>query len=402
MKFKKTARQVFGEMWLPTFATICSLLALLVVYMYGIKRMLPGFSMSEKMTIASAKSVRLIMENPLYAPHKILQYVMAKIDHTGFIAMRGVSVVIGIAIVALFFYVVRRWFSFRVAVITTILFATSSWMLNVTRLATNDIMVLSIIAAVAYGAWLPKTKKHRTAVALGFTLLVWLLYTPGLIWFVIFGSIWQRKAVIRLMKSERATFAIIIIGLLAVLGPLFYALFHDPQLLKTYVGLSSSPLSQFVGIPKRLLLIPVKLVFYNSPISPVHGINKLPLLDIFAVAMAILGAYNYYVNDRLLDRSKLLLGGILLSCGLYALNGQVGIQILLPFVYLLVAGGIAFMLQQWFKVFPSNPFAKVLATSLLTLALVSVCFYHANRYFVAWPSMPATRAVFDQKPTHPL
>jgi hypothetical protein len=183
-----------------------------------------------------------------------------------------------------------------------------------------------------------------------------------------------------------------------VLGPLFYALFQDPQLLKTYIGLSSNPLAQLVGIPKRILLIPVKLAFYNSPISPVNGINKLPLLDIFAVAMAILGAYNYFVNDRILDRSKLLFGGIVMASGLYALNGPVGIQTLLPFVYLLVAGGIAFMLQQWFKVFPSNPIAKVMATTLLSVALISVCYYHANRYFVAWPSIPATRAVFTIQP----
>lgn len=398
MKLRKKLRQIISELWVPAFGGILALLALLAVYIYGIKRMLPGFSVSEKATIASAKSASLILQNPLYAPHKIMQYILIKFDHSGFIAMRGVSVIIGMGIVSLFFYTVRRWFSLRVAVISTILFATSSWMLHITRLATSDIMMLSIMAAIAYGAWLPRTKKHRLAVALGFALVIWLLYIPGLFWFVVIGAIWQRKTIIKLLKSERAVFIVIVIGLLALLGPLFYALFNDQMLARTYLGLSISPLTMLAGIPKRLLMIPVKLSFYNSPVNPVYNIGTLPLLDIFAVGMAILGAYNFYINDRLLDRTKILLGGIIVSCGLYALNGPVGIQILLPFVYLLIAGGIAFMLQQWFKVFPTNPFAKTIAIVLLVLSVVTVSYYNVNSYFIAWPSMPATRAVFNQKP----
>lgn len=398
MKFKKTARQLLRDIWIPAFGAVCALLALFAVYIYRITDLLPGFSTSEKLTIAGARSARAIMDNPLYAPHKVMQYFFTRLEHTGFIAMRGVSIAIALGIVALLFYTVRRWFSFRVAALTTILFATSSWMLHITRLATPDIMMLSIMAAIAYGAWLPQTKKHKTAVALGFALVVWILYIPGLVWFVIIGGIWQRKTIVRLLRNEKAVFAVIIIGLLAVLGPIVYAVYNDPALLKAYLGLSNSPFTQVIEIPKRLLLIPVKLALLNSPPNPVYGIGRLPLLDVFTVGMAILGIYNYYVNDRLLDRSKLLLGGIILASGLYALGGQVGIQILLPFVFLLVASGIAFMLGQWFKVFPSNPFAAILAGVLLIGAVVVVISYNINSYFVAWPSVPATRAAFDQKP----
>jgi hypothetical protein len=398
MKFKKTARQLLRDIWIPAFGAVCALLALFALYIYRITDLLPGFSTSERVAIAGAKSAATIMDNPLYAPHKVLQYVFTRLDHTGFIAMRGVSIVIALAVISLFFFTVRRWFSFRVAALSTVLFASSSWMLHIARLATPDIMMLSIMAAIAYGAWLPRTKKHKTAVALGFALVIWLLYIPGLVWFVLIGGLWQRKTILRVLKNEKAVFAVIIVGLLAVLGPILYAVYNDPALLKAYLGLSISPLSQIIEVPKRLLLIPVKLAILNSPPNPVYGIGRLPLLDVFTVGMVVLGIYNYYVNDRLLDRSKLLLGGIALASGLYALGGQVGIQILMPFVFLLVASGIAFMLGQWFKVFPSNPFAAVLAGVLLVAAVVTVISYNINSYFVAWPSMPATRAAFDQKP----
>ena len=109
MKFKKTARQYLGEMWAPTLGFIFASLALFGVYIYRITDLVPGFSVIEKVSIASASSARIIMNDPLNAPHKVLQYILTRIDHTGFIAMRGVSIVIAIGLVALFFYIIRRW-----------------------------------------------------------------------------------------------------------------------------------------------------------------------------------------------------------------------------------------------------------------------------------------------------
>lgn len=77
------------------------------------------------------------------------------------------------------------------------------------------------------------------------------------------------------------------------------------------------------------------------------------------------------------------------------------ISIVLPFVYLLVAGGINFMIEQWFMVFPYNPFARNLAIVLIFVAIGATGFFHFNRYYIAWPQAPATKNTYHIQPVKP-
>lgn len=397
MRLKKTAKQLYLELWQPLVGYSSMFLIVLAIFIYKIKYLVPGFSMFEKKAIYASSSGTLLMDNPLYAPHKILQYGLQKLGREGFIAMRSVSVFIAIGLVFLLFYTVKRWFSLRVAIITTALFALSSWLLFNTRSGTPDIMLVTIIGAIAYGAWLPHSTTSKTAIIVGMLLTCWLLYIPGLVWFVVLGILWQRNTIKELFTEEKLTFLIAGVGAVALLAPLFFAIYNDPGVLKSFIGLSNTPLAQLSQIPKNLLLVPYQLIV-GSLLGPTQGINKVPLLDILTVAMAVIGGYYYIKNDRTLDRTKVIFGGALLGWILISLGGAVGIQILLPFVYLFVAGGFAFMIEQWFKVFPSNPFAKATATTLIVISVISVGAYHMHKYFIAWPQTPITRATFNQPP----
>jgi hypothetical protein len=71
----------------------------------------------------------------------------------------------------------------------------------------------------------------------------------------------------------------------------------------------------------------------------------------------------------------------------------------MPIIYLVVAAGIAHLLNQWFSVFPRNPIARTIGWSLIGIVLVLVCSFHLVHYFVGWPQASATHEVFTaQKP----
>jgi hypothetical protein len=70
--------------------------------------------------------------------------------------------------------------------------------------------------------------------------------------------------------------------------------------------------------------------------------------------------------------------------------------LMLPFVYLIVAAGIGFMLQQWFRVFPRNPIARTLGASLITIAVISSSGYNLTHYFIAWAKAPETQSTFSR------
>ena len=375
---------------------LTALAATAALFAYRLHTLVPGFSMPEKQAIADAASLKTIATNPLFLPHKFLQYLGLKLDHDGFIAMRLPSVLAGLVAAALFFYILNRWFNIRIAAISTFLMVTSSWFLHVTRVGVPEVTFLGILAPLAYAVWLPRYKKPIVALGLGALVLVNTLYTPGLLWFTIAGFIWQRNVVKELFKDARIPALFILSACLILLVPLGLALLRDSNLIKTYVGLPGLPLESLKSLPKNIALIPYHLV-WRGVVDPLRNIGNAPLLDLFTVGMAVLGGYSYATYFGL-RRSRMLLGALTLSVLLVALAGSVTIAVLLPFVYLLVAGGINFMIEQWFMVFPYNPLARSLAVVLIAAAMGVTTFYHLNRYFVAWPQAPATKAVYN----HPL
>jgi hypothetical protein len=68
----------------------------------------------------------------------------------------------------------------------------------------------------------------------------------------------------------------------------------------------------------------------------------------------------------------------------------------MPFIFIMVAGGMALMLQQWFTVFPYNPVAKTLGAILMTLAVLVTSYYTITQYYIAWPNAPETKTVYQK------
>lgn len=397
MRLKKSYRHIINEVLQPVVAFGISLYLISLLFVFRIKSLVSGFAEPEKIAITASQSVARIFENPMYAPHKAFQYILGKLANQGFLAMRGVSLAIGLLTVICFYYIVRRWFGFKVAVLTTFLLVTSSWMLFTTRLASPEVMFFSLIAAVAYGTWLQHNpKRPRLNILLGSALTVWLIYIPGMIWFVILGSIWQRKQISNIFKENKTLSLIATISITALVMPLLYAVFRDQSLFRSYIGFGEISLTTLKDSAIYFILIPFKLFVYGD-LDPVRNLGRMPYLDFFASIMVLIGGYNFFVNDKKLDRFKMIAGCIILTSILIAFGKVVGLHILLPFMYILVASGLDMLLTQWFKVFPSNPFAKVLIIVLIVSAFTAVTFYNLSKYFIAWPQAPITKSTFNLK-----
>jgi hypothetical protein len=167
----------------------------------------------------------------------------------------------------------------------------------------------------------------------------------------------------------------------------------QPSIAWSVAGLPS----HFVGVSQighNLIRIPVRL-FIRGPLDPVQWLGRLPILDIFADAMLVLGAYSFW-QHRKLYRSKLLFGGLIVSTALITVGGPVTITVLMPFIYILIAAGILYMLEAWQKVFPHNPVARSFGVGILVIAVALSCNFQLRSYFVAWQNSPTTKAVFNQ------
>ena len=371
-------------------------LLLLSLYIFRISSFLPGFSLDEKTAINSANSIRSIFDNPLFAPHKLIQYFMIKIGHNGYLAMRLPSILMSTIVIGLFYSILRRWFSIFISVVATLLLATNSLYLGFTRNASTEITILAVFILVAYGLWLKTQPKPSTAIILGMFMSSLILYTPGLIWFYILFLFWQKTAIVHLYHSHKKFLVFTPVLIIVFLLPLFLSIFSSIKTLEVYLGLPDDLVNSLVNLPKNIALIPYQL-FYHGLNKPSLNIVGTPVFEVFSIAMFILGSFYYVVNNKSKDLFKVLIGIVLLLC-FVALNSSKYIILLVPFITIVIAYGINEMLEKWYVKFPNNPIARGLATTLIVVAVASASFYNINKYYIAWPQTPIIRSTFIYPP----
>ncbi|HSX44059.1 MAG TPA: glycosyltransferase family 39 protein [Candidatus Saccharimonadales bacterium] len=372
-----------------------SLLAIGSLLLYRLDSLVPNFSASEIVTRISSSSLHAILHDPLFAPYKLLQYCLIRTGYLNVFAMRLVSVLFGAIAIYVMYYVLKKWHSHRVALMGTVLFATSSWFLHYARLATPSITYTLLLAALAYGTWIRHTRKPGIAVLIGTGLILSFIYIPGLIWFAVIGVIWQKQSVVRMCSKAPKITVIAALSLLVLLVPLGYAVYQNTLLLRSLAGLPQNTWPTLALVKNNAVTL-ADLLFFRGNKDAMVGLVGLAVFDVFALAMLVLGIYDYILM-RKLDRIKMLGGTLLLGTILICLGGPVNSILLTPFMYVVIAAGVGWLLEQWFTVFPRNPLVRTIGLSLLLVAVGLSCWYQLNRYFVAWPHTKATKQVFTIK-----
>jgi len=356
---------------------------------------LVGYSAEELATMQASTSFRHILDNPINAPYLIFGRVFLYIADQSLLLMRFVAGLFGLGILSTFYWLVRHWHGERSAVFGTIMFGSSAWFLHTARLGTPDVLLFLTLALAACAVWLKRTD-NRFALIAGFVLATSLLYVPGAIWLLLVGIIWQAKPIIKLFKEHLPLMLASSLGALVLIAPLGWAISKNPSLIKPMLGLPTIGWPQALDSLQRLAHIPYSLVL-RAPFDPQHWLGRLPVLDAFSAVMLLLGIYLYARHYKLV-RVKLMAAALIVGSLLIALGGAVNLTMLVPFLYILIAAGIGFMLDRWYEVFPRNVIAQGVGVGLITLAIVTSCWYGVRHYFIAWPNTPQTRSVFFIEP----
>lgn len=393
MNYRKKLNYMFIKMRDPLFGFAVGVITLAALLLYKLGSLVPGLSTAELQTRASSMSITTIVNHPIYLNYNLVQWVLIHFHKYGVFTTRLVSALIAAICVYLVFYTISKWYTLRVAILGTLLFCTSAWFLHIARFATPSVLYLSVISLIAYGTWIKYTNKHDLALFLGVLLAITLLYVPGMVWYLLLGLIWQRKAVLQLIKSASNVTVISSFFLVLLLLPLGWGIYKDHHIINDLLALPRAfpaPLQ----ILKNLLQVPKQLIWY-VPSSPETWLDNIPRLNVFLIAMLIVGCYSYFYRSRL-DRSKMLAGTLIVASILVGLNGPTFISLLVVPIYLVIAGGVALMLQRWFKVFPKNPLARSIGIIIIVSVIVLSVAFDLKQYFIAWPNSPATRVTYNK------
>lgn len=367
----------------------------LFLMMFRLVTITPGFSAREVEVYKSAQSASSITSNMVNAPYKAAIFVSTKALEPQ-VGIRFVGAIIGAISIIIFFLFVRYLYGTPIGIGTTAMFASSSLMLGMSRTATPSIMLLSILAIAAAGAYIRFGKRQDLGWLIGVFIIGFSLYVPGVILFLIPAVIWQFKNIKSSLEKLNTTLIIVISLIFGILlTPLLFSIFQNPSLAKQYIGLSS--VVEPIGTMVKYSYAAVASIFVISPKDNTYWLGRQPILDVFATVMFVCGAYSYLTKYKL-HRLWLVLGVAFLSIIWIGITtNRYSIIILLPFIYLVIGGGIRMMTDRWFEVFPRNPIAKYIGSVLLVLAIASSINFQLQRYFIAWSNHQPTIESFSEE-----
>lgn len=391
-------KKVKSLTWRRWLMVVSGILILAFILTYRLES-LPGqgMSLAEAQAAQHSQSWRSVLQNPLFLPVSALQHVTNLATPFSLItSQRLASVMIALLTFGLIAYVLLKWYGPRTAFFGCLAVATSAWFLHVARSGSVDIAYYAALPLlIAAHVFLDRAEKPGHALPVWITAMGALLYIPGLIWFILINAFWQRRELADGFKELSKTWQRIGIFLLGIVlvTPLTVGLFYNPILHYLVVWMGFPGYWPAISVALQSIGRSLLFIFFWTPAKPSLWLGHLPLLDVFLSAMLIAGIY-FYGLHRGANRSKLLLVFFGLGVLLIATKGLVTRSLLVPIIYLVAAGGIAYILHQWLRVFPRNPLARTLGVGMVLVALTISCAYNLRQYFVAWPHHPDTAKAF--------
>jgi hypothetical protein len=396
MKSKlKRLRSYTRAHWRLLLGMVAGIAGVCFLMLFRLGSISGGLSQNEVKQAVFSSSWHHIIQNPLNLPLTFVQWlILTIIPHHGNTVTRAASPIFGVLALVAFAYILRRWYGVRSAVYGTVIFGFCSWFFHVSRYAGADVLYLwSVPTLIAlFIAW----ERHHTrkrVVYVALASLAVLLYVPGMVWLVLAGLLLQSHLLMHSWKSVKSILGrVLLVATPVVLAiPLIIAFVSRPWLIQTWLGLPSN-----FGTPQsvvRGLAHSVSFFVYKGPATPELWLVRAPILNFFAIVLAVLGAM-FYAKHYHAPRTRLLLAFFIIGALLFALGGPVTISVLVPLVYLLVAAGFGYLLHEWLQVFPRNPLARAVGFGLLGIVVLLTCTYELKAYYIAWPHNPATKTAF--------
>lgn len=364
------------------------------LYLWHLGTLTKGISPAEASAGASSLSMQSILDNPVYAPHKILQFSVQEIFGHSALALRSVSAILAVLFVFCFFELVKSWFGKMIGSFATLLLATTPWFVLLARSGGPEISLLAPIFVLTSYYWLVRSKSRSAWLALLISggLVVFL---PGGLWLILFGLAIARRNLKQasggLGPIQKVLGTFFVLGILIIL---VHAALKNPSSLKPLLLIPADWPSVIVSI--KSIAWDFLALFWRTPLHTDFIIGRLPMFSGGQIVLALFGIFAFLK----LARSKLyLLLGIMVFALLAAgLNRNLALlTFALPAIALCVAAGLRYLYMEWRSVFPKNPLPRYLALALIA-SLVAIHVLYGLRYsLIAWPNSSATRSTYVLK-----
>lgn len=367
--------------------------------LYRLDSLAPHLTMSEQKSLAANSDLKAIfLTNPLGLPLKLLQWLttLAPANHAVFFD-RLPSVLLALIAFYIFLYIARRWYGLRSTLFGAVLFATSAWFLHVARFAGTDILcITAVLSLLAVHVGLHDHQERPLMLYAWLIVNLILLFIPGFVWLGVISALLQWRTICAAWRHLDTLWNRLGWHLITAtgLGGIVYTFVKHPVLIRTWAGLPE----HFVTWQATLRHIGESFssLAYRAPFNPQLWVGRLPLLDVLALGLMVLGTI-FYIRHWQAQRTQLLFVYFAAGGVLAGLNGGVPLSIFMPVAYLVVTAGTAYGLHFWLRMFPRNPVGRGIGVALVGCLVLLAAFYNLKLYYEVWPHSPDTQKIQTQQ-----
>ncbi len=363
------------------------------LYIWRLGSLTPGLSITETAAAADSTTWQNILNNPTYAPHKLLQFGSQTLIGSSAASLRLASVIFAAIFIICFYLLASKWFGRLIGLVMSLFFAAMPWMVIGSRSATPFVLLLAPLAVLSSYHWLGRAKRWLTAAYLVFSITTAAsLYIPGMVWILLFSLIFSRKVL--WFNIKRVKIIYLFLGILffgATISPLVYVAAGDHDILRQ-IALLPANLPAIDTLIKNVGWS-LSALFMRAPEHFEWLVGRIPILSAVLTALVLFGTYAMSVMaaKKLYLMISLLIYGVFMA----GLNDNL-VYLTFAIVPLLIiaAAGLRFLFLEWQNIFPKNPIPRHFAYGLMLLLALSQVIYGANYTISAWPNTPETKATY--------
>ena len=325
-------------------------------------------------------------------PYYLLQKASLFIFGITTFSIKLPSLLLGFASAIGMFLLLRRWFKHNIAVIASSLTIATGQFLFVSQSGTPSIMfIFWSIYLLLFAMLVVRNSRHSTLWTFSFFIGAALsLYTPLSIYVLLaIGSAALLHPHLRFLLMRLSKLRLAGAGLvsLVLLVPLIYGIYRNPSIGLELLGIpASSPnfgnnLSQLV-------------TQYFDVVSPTSGIIMTPIFSFGSIALIVLGLL-HIIRAHHTARSYIISVWGLLLIPILLINPSFVSITFVPLV-LLLATGVQTLLHQWYRLFPKNPYARIVGLLPLTILVGGLLLSGIERYMYGYHYDPRTVTSFSR------
>ncbi|MDO4271773.1 MAG: glycosyltransferase family 39 protein [Candidatus Saccharibacteria bacterium] len=312
-------------------------------------------------------------------PWLIVQGASIKLFGLSAMAIRLPAVLLAITSVGLIIWLLKRLLKPSSAMMGGLLLVSSAFMISLARSGIPAIMTVLLMALLCLlGHGIINSKQHRgTRMILVGVVAGLLCYVPAGVYIVIaMSAIGLAHPKSRLvLKTHKKCLSLEATAFIASIAPLLYAI------ITTVLAGKYSLINQllFVGAPSVDNLRTLANA-YAGPQAIVLGGLLTPMLTIVGLVMVFVG-WTILTKDAVASiRSYLTIGLMLVGIALGICNPDFVYVLFIPAV-ILETICLSYLTDKWYKLFPSNPYARVFGILPLAILIGSLSAVDMDRYF---------------------